>query len=59
MMRQFPATQRLSIGHHVDVAQAVMRLLDTAAPAHRIYNVVDDEAPELATVFAIAANALG
>jgi nucleoside-diphosphate-sugar epimerase len=54
MMRQFPATQRLSLGHHVDVAQAVTRLLDTAAPAHRVYNVVDDEAPDLATVFASA-----
>jgi UDP-glucose 4-epimerase len=54
MMRHFPATQRLSIGHHVDVAQAVTRLLDAAAPAHRIYNVVDDEAPDLATVFGSA-----
>jgi len=52
MMRGFPSTQRMSIGHHVDVAQAVARLLDTPSPAHRIYNVVDDEAPELATVFA-------
>ena len=51
-MRTFPPTQRLSIGHHVDVAQAVARLLDTPSPAYRIYNVVDDEAPELATLFA-------
>jgi nucleoside-diphosphate-sugar epimerase len=42
----------MSIGHHVDVAQAVARLLDTALPAHRIYNVVDDEAPELSTLLA-------
>jgi UDP-glucose 4-epimerase len=41
-----------SIAHHVDVAQAVARLLDAPSPAHRIYNVVDDEAPELATLFA-------
>jgi UDP-glucose 4-epimerase len=27
-------------------------LLDAASPAHRIYNVVDDEAPDLATLFA-------
>lgn len=54
MMRDFPATQRMSLGHHVDVAQAVARLLDTASPAHRIYNVVDDEAPELAALFAAA-----
>jgi UDP-glucose 4-epimerase len=52
MMRGFPKDQRMSIGHHADVAQAVARLLDAPAPAHRIYNVVDDEAPELATLFA-------
>jgi nucleoside-diphosphate-sugar epimerase len=52
MMRNFPPAQRMSIGHHADIAQAVSRLLDAAAPAHRIYNVVDDEAPDLATLFA-------
>jgi UDP-glucose 4-epimerase len=52
MMRGFSPTQRMSIGHHADVAQAVARLLDTPSPAHRIYNVVDDEAPDLATLFA-------
>ena len=52
MMRGFSPTQRMSIGHHADVAQAVARLLDAPSPAHRIYNVVDDEAPELATLFA-------
>ena len=52
MMRGFPPSQRMSIGHHVDVAQAVARVLDTPSPAHRIYNVVDDEAPDLATLFA-------
>ena len=52
MMRGFSPTQRMSIGHHVDVAQAVARLLDAPSPAHRIYNVVDDEAPQLATLFA-------
>ncbi len=52
MMRGFPATMRMSIGHHVDVAQAVARLLDAPSPAHRIYNVTDDEAPDLATLFA-------
>ena len=51
-MRSFPPAQRMSIGHHADVAQAVTRLLDALSPAHRIYNVVDDEAPELATLFA-------
>jgi len=52
MMRAFPPAQRMSVGHHADVAQAVARLLDAPAPAHRIYNVADDEAPDLATVFA-------
>ena len=52
MMRGFPPTQRLSIGHHADIAQAVARLIDAPSPAHRIYNVVDDEAPDLATLFA-------
>jgi nucleoside-diphosphate-sugar epimerase len=51
MMRGFPATMVMSIGHHVDVAQAVARVLDAPAPAHRIYNVVDDEAPDVATLF--------
>jgi nucleoside-diphosphate-sugar epimerase len=52
MMRGFPPTQRMSIGHHADVAQAVGRLLDAPSPGHRIYNVVDDEAPDLVTLFA-------
>lgn len=52
MMRGFSPAQRLSIGHHADIAQAVTRLLDAPAPRHRIYNVVDDEAPDLATLFA-------
>jgi nucleoside-diphosphate-sugar epimerase len=52
LMRGFPPAQRLSLGHHADVAQAVARLLDAPSPAHRVYNVVDDEAPDLATLFA-------
>jgi nucleoside-diphosphate-sugar epimerase len=52
LMRGFPPAQRMSIGHHADVAQAVVRLLDASSPAHRIYNVVDDEAPDIATLFA-------
>lgn len=51
-MRRFPPAQRMSIGHHADVAQAVERVLDASAPSHRIYNVVDDEAPDLAALFA-------
>ena len=52
MMRSWPPAQRMSIGHHDDVAQAVARLLDAPSPAYRIYNVVDNEAPDLATLFA-------
>jgi nucleoside-diphosphate-sugar epimerase len=52
MMRAFPPTQLKSLGHHADIAQAVARLLDTPSPAHRIYNVVDDESLDLATIFA-------
>jgi UDP-glucose 4-epimerase len=51
-MRAFPPAQRMSIAHHADVAQAVARALDAPSPAHRIYNVADDEAPDLATLFA-------
>jgi nucleoside-diphosphate-sugar epimerase len=52
VMRSFPPTYRMSLAHHLDVAQAVSRLLDAPSPAHRIYNVVDEEAPNLATLFA-------
>lgn len=52
LMRAFPPAQRMSIAHHADVAQAVSMLLAAPAPAHRIYNVTDDEAPDLAALFA-------
>jgi nucleoside-diphosphate-sugar epimerase len=52
MLANFPPAQRMSIGHHADVAQAVGRLLDAPMPGHRIYNVVDDDAPDLATLLA-------
>ena len=52
MLRRFPPAQRQSVAHHADVAQAVARLLDAPSPAHRIYNVVDDEAPSLSALFA-------
>lgn len=52
MLRAFPPGMRMSIGHHADVAQAVIRVLEAPAPAHRLYNVADDEAPDLATLFA-------
>lgn len=52
MMRGFPPGQHMSIAHHADIAQAVACMLDAATPAYRIYNVVADEAPDLATLFA-------
>ena len=52
MMRTFPPAQRMSLGHHVDIAQAVALLLDAPSPRHRIYNVCDDEAPDNAALFA-------
>ncbi|MDF3068782.1 MAG: epimerase [Polyangiaceae bacterium] len=52
MMNTFLPSQRMSICHHADVAQAVIRLLGAASPSYRIYNVVDDEAPDLTTLFA-------
>lgn len=52
MMRRFSPRQRMALSHHADVAQAVALLLDAPSPAHRIYNLVDDEAPELAALFA-------
>ncbi|MFL9898828.1 NAD(P)-dependent oxidoreductase [Paraburkholderia fungorum] len=51
LMHGFSPTQRMSIAHHADVAQAVARLLDTSDPTYRIYNVVDDEAPRIAELF--------
>jgi nucleoside-diphosphate-sugar epimerase len=52
MMRAFSPTQRKSIAHHVDVAQAVACVLDAAEPTYRIYNVAGTEAPTLAELFA-------
>lgn len=52
LMRGFPPGQRMSIAHHADIAQAAACVLDAPAPAHRIYNVAADEAPDLATLFA-------
>jgi nucleoside-diphosphate-sugar epimerase len=52
MMKTFPPALRMSIAHHADVAQAIGLVVDAASPPHRIYNVVDDETPNLATLFA-------
>lgn len=52
MMKGFPPAQRMAIGHHADVAQAIMRILDAAALRHHVYNVADDDAPDVATMFA-------
>lgn len=52
LLRGFRPTQRMPLGHHADVAQAIELLLDAPSPAHRIYNVVDDDAPDIATMLA-------
>lgn len=51
-IRSFPPEQRMSLAHHVDVAQAVQLVLDAPAPPARIYNVVDDEPPTIAMMLA-------
>ncbi|MBL8682436.1 MAG: NAD-dependent epimerase/dehydratase family protein [Myxococcales bacterium] len=52
MMRPCAPTQRMSIGHHEDVARAIALVLAADSPAHRVFNVTDDEAPTLSTLFA-------
>ncbi|MBI0329454.1 NAD-dependent epimerase/dehydratase family protein [Burkholderia plantarii] len=52
LMRGFAPAQRMSVAHHADVAQAVVRLLDAPAPAYRLYNLTDDEAPRIDELFA-------
>lgn len=51
-MKGFPAGQCIAIVHHADVAQAVGLVLDAPSLAHRVYNVVGDETPDLETLFA-------
>lgn len=51
-MKGWPPTQRMSVGHHADVAQAICCTLDAPVQKHRIFNVVNDEAPDLATLYA-------
>lgn len=36
------ATQRLHMGHHVDVAQGLLRILHAPGIAGRVYNIADD-----------------
>ena len=52
MMRTFSPGQRMSLAHHVDVAQAIALVLESASPGHRVYNLTDDEAPDMAALFA-------
>lgn len=51
-MKRLPPLQRISIGHHADLAHAIALVLDAPLLPHRIYNVVSDEAPTLAALFA-------
>lgn len=52
MMRHMSPDGRMSIAHHVDVAQAVALVLEAVAVPHRIYNVTDDDPPTRARLFA-------
>lgn len=52
LLRGFPPGQRMSLAHHADVAQAVLRVLEAPSPGHHIYNVVDDEPTDYAKLFA-------
>lgn len=52
MMRAMDPAQRLALAHHVDVAQAIAAALEARDVSHRIFNVADDEAPDLARAFA-------
>ncbi|MFJ7073190.1 NAD-dependent epimerase/dehydratase family protein [Streptomyces sp. NPDC098781] len=40
--RNWAAAQRLQMGHHVDVAQALLRILHAPGIAGRVYNIADD-----------------
>ncbi|MFH8799637.1 NAD-dependent epimerase/dehydratase family protein [Streptomyces sp. NPDC017936] len=40
--RNWAATQRLHMGHHADVAQALLRLLHAPGAVGRIHNIADD-----------------
>lgn len=40
--RNWAATQRLHMGHHLDVAQGLLRILHAPGIAGRIYNIADD-----------------
>jgi len=50
-MRGYRPERRVSIGHQADVVQAVALVMNAGRPSHRVYNVVDDEAPTLAALF--------
>ncbi|MFI5549555.1 NAD-dependent epimerase/dehydratase family protein [Streptomyces sp. NPDC051738] len=39
---KWAATQRLHMGHHVDVAQGLLRILHAPGIAGRVYNIADD-----------------
>ncbi|MFC5216972.1 NAD-dependent epimerase/dehydratase family protein [Streptomyces coerulescens] len=42
LLRDWAATQRLHMGHHVDVAQGLLRILHAPGIAGRAYNIADD-----------------
>lgn len=48
--KNWAANQRLQVGHHVDVAQGLLRILHAPGIAGRVYNIADD-APVTAVEF--------
>ncbi|MFE3030541.1 NAD-dependent epimerase/dehydratase family protein [Streptomyces canus] len=48
--QNWAANQRLQVGHHVDVAQGLLRILHAPGIAGRVYNIADD-APVTAVEF--------
>ncbi|HEX2915395.1 MAG TPA: NAD(P)-dependent oxidoreductase [Chloroflexia bacterium] len=50
MVRSWPLTRRFQMGHHRDVAQALMLALETSHTEGRVYNVADSEPVTIAEI---------
>ncbi len=56
--RSWPASKKLQMVHHADVAQAVQRAIDTPAANGTLYNVADDEPVSTADILQLAGQAV-
>lgn len=56
--RSWPATKKLQMVHHADVAQAVQLVIDTPAANGTLYNVADDEPVSAADILQLAGQAV-